>query len=213
VNAGFFANVGQTRRQGAEAGVGARLGPVTGTLTYGWVEATFRTPYQYASTLNSSAVDADGDGVADTVQVRAGDRIPGIPAHSGKVRVDWEVTRRVTLGASAVFASSTYARGDENNQDLNGKVPGYAIVTLDGSWRIVEGLTLLVKVTNLLDARSSNFGILGENAFTGPNRTFGPSAGVAPVVEQFRSVGAPRGAWASLAYHFGGGAHARANVD
>src|SRR5436305_2467219 len=31
--------------------------------------------------------------------------------------------------------------------------------------------------------------------FTGPNRSFGPAAGIDPVVEQFRAIGAPRGVW------------------
>jgi outer membrane receptor protein involved in Fe transport len=206
VNAGFFSNVGQTRRQGLEVGLAGRTAGVAWSLAYGFVDATFRTPFQFASALNSSAVDTNGDGVPDTVEVHAGDHIPGIPSHSAKVRVDWDVLPRVTVGASAVLASATYARGDENNADAGGRVPGWAVVGLAGTWRIVERLVLAVEVTNLLDARASSFGVLGENAFTGPNRSFGPAVGVDPVVEQFRSAGAPRGAWVSLAYRFGGAA-------
>jgi outer membrane receptor protein involved in Fe transport len=204
VNSGFFANVGQTRRQGIEVGLGAKAGDVTGSAAYGYVDATFQTAYQFASATNSAAVDTNADGVPDTVFVEAGNHIPGIPAHNAKLRLDWSVTRSVTLGGGVVLASSTYARGDENNHDANGKVPGYSVVSLDGSWRIAGALTLGVKVTNLLDTRNSNVGVLGENFFTGPSRTFGPAAGVAPAVEQFRSVGAPRGAWVTLSYAVGG---------
>ena len=47
-------------------------------------------------------------------------------------------------------------------------------------------------VANLFDKRYYNFGVLGENVFTGPGNTFGPSLGIEGVPEQFRSVGAPR---------------------
>ncbi len=213
VTAGYFANVGQTRRQGFECGLGAKAGPVSFNLAYGFVDATFQTPYPYASSVNSSAVDADGDGVRDTVQVRAGDHLPGIPAHSGKLRVDWEVAPHMSVGASLALASGTWARGDENNRDANGMVPGYATAGLDASWQFVKGFSLGVKVSNLLDSRYSNFGLLGQNAFTGPSRTFGPSVGVAPAVEQFRSIAAPRGAWVSLSYSLDGKGTAKASDD
>jgi outer membrane receptor protein involved in Fe transport len=204
VNAGYFANVGQTRRQGLEAEVGARTGAVTWRVVYGLVDATFQAPYRFASAVNSAAVDTDGDGVPDTVFVRRGNHIPGIPAHGAKARVAWEVTPRITLGGSATWVSSSWARGDENNQDAGGKVPGYALLGLDGSWRVLEAVTVAVQATNLLDARASSLGVLGTNYFTGPGRTFGPAAGAAPAVEQFRSVGAPRGAWVTLSWAPGG---------
>jgi len=148
-------------------------------------------------------VDTDADGVPDTVQVRRGNHLPGIPAHSAKLRADWDVTARLSFGASVQYTSSTYARGDENNLDANGQVPGYVVVHLDASYTIVKGLRIAVKIDSLLDAKYSNFGVLGQDVFTGPNRTFGPSVGVDPTVEQFRAVGAPRGAFVTLEYRFG----------
>jgi iron complex outermembrane receptor protein len=41
---------------------------------------------------------------------------------------------------------------------------------------------------------------VGENFFTGPNRSFGPSAGMDPQAEQFRGPGAPRGVWLGVRY-------------
>jgi hypothetical protein len=55
----------------------------------------------------------------------------------------------------------------------------------------------------VFDRRYYNFGILGENFFTGPNRTFGPAAGDDPRTEQFRGPGAPRGIWVGARYAFG----------
>jgi iron complex outermembrane recepter protein len=203
LNAGFFANVGETRRRGVELALALRTGDVAWSASYGYLRATFETPFQFASTTNSAAVDTNGDGVGDTVLVRRGDHVPGIPEHTVKLQADWEVVRGLSIAASAQYASSIYARGDENNQDLNGRVPGYAIVQLEASYLIVKGLKLSARVDNLFDAGYSNFAVLGENAFTGPGRTFGPAVGVAPVVEQFRAVGAPRGAWLTLEYRFG----------
>ncbi|HET9598491.1 MAG TPA: TonB-dependent receptor [Anaeromyxobacteraceae bacterium] len=208
IGAGFFANVGDTRRQGLELALGLQTGPVAWNVGYGFLRATFETPYQFASAANSAAVDTNGDGVPDTVFVRAGNRIPGLPEHTVKVQGEWQVIRDLTVGASLVYASGVYARGDENNQDANGKLPGYALVQLDASYVILEGLRLSVKVENLLDTAHYNFGVLGQNAFTGPGRTFGPAVGVDAVPEQFRAVGAPRGVWATLEYRFGGSARA-----
>jgi outer membrane receptor protein involved in Fe transport len=205
VNAGFFANVGETRRRGVELALGLRTGPVSWGASYGLVRATFETPFRFPSTTNSAAVDTDGDGVGDTVFVRRGDRVPGIPEHEVKLQADWEVVRDLSVGASVVYASSTYARGDENNRDANGKVPGYAVVGLEASYALAKGLLLSARVDNLFDAEYSNLGVLGQNAFTGPGRTFGPAAGAPPAAEQFRAVGTPRGAWITLEYRLGQG--------
>lgn len=204
MGAGFFANVGETRREGGELTLSLTTGPVDWRVAYCYTRATFASPYQFASDTNSSAVDTDGDGVRDTVFVKAGARMPGIPAHTLKLQGDWRVIRDLSAGASVVCSSGTYARGDENNQDANGMVPGYAVVELEASYVFLKGLRLSVKIDNLFNARYSDFGILGQNAFTGPGRAFGPSHGIETAPEQFRAVGAPRGAWAILEYRLGG---------
>jgi iron complex outermembrane recepter protein len=203
LNAGFFANVGATRRRGVELAAAMRAGDVGGSISYGFVHATFETPFQFASSINSAAVDTDDDGEGDTVFVRRGDRMAGIPQHTLKLQADWEVLRSLSVGASMVYSSSIYARGDENNEDENGAVPGYAIVQVGAGYTIWKGLRVSVRADNLFDAGYSNFAGLGENSFTGPGRTFGPSEGIDAVVEQFRAVGAPRGVWATLEYRFG----------
>jgi iron complex outermembrane recepter protein len=206
LNSGFFANVGETRRRGVELTLALRTGDFAWRVAYSFVRATFETAFRFPSTTNSAALDTDADGVGDTVFVQRGGRIPGIPEHTLKVRAEWEVVRDFSIGASVVAASSIYARGDENNQDVNGKVPGYAIVEVEASYRIVKWLRVSVRADNLFDSRYSNLAVLGENAFTGRGRTFGPEVGIDPVAEQFRAVGAPRGAWVTVEYQFGAGA-------
>jgi iron complex outermembrane recepter protein len=205
VNSGFFANVGETRRRGAELSLALKTGPVAWSASYGFVHATFQTPFQFASNVNSAAVDTNGDGAGDTVFVRRGDRIPGIPEHALKLQGDWEIVRGLSVGGSIVYASGTFARGDENNKDVNGQAPAYAVVQLEASYAIAGGLALALRVENLFDSQYANFAVLGQNIFTGPGRTFGPAVGLPPAAEQFRAVGAPRGVWLSLDYRFGGG--------
>lgn len=200
VNAGFFQNVGETRRQGIElSGVtsaSTRFGRFGLTTRYAYVDATFRSGFIENSPSNSSA-NGQGD-----IQVKSGDRIPGIPPHNFKARLEYAPIDSFSAGVNVVFNSGVFARGDENNKDVNGAVPGYAIVNLDARYRIIEGLEIFGRADNLFNKRYSNFGVLAENFFTGPDRTFGPAAGTEPIPEQFRGPGVPVGAWIGLRYDF-----------
>jgi len=191
VNAGFFQNVGKTRRQGVELAASTKWGALGMSVRYGYIDATFQSAFAENSPSNSTA-DENG-----TIQVNPGNRIPAIPQHSAKLRLDYDVSSRWSLGANVVYSGSTYARGDENNRDIGGRVPGYTVVNLDTRYNVAKGLELFARVNNLFDKRYSNFGILGENFFNGPNHTFDPDNAA---MEQFRGVGAPRGAWAGVRY-------------
>jgi outer membrane receptor protein involved in Fe transport len=115
-----------------------------------------------------------------------------------KTRVDWAFHERAWIALTLLAASSQYAIGDENNADRHGKVPGYFVVHLDAQYALTQRVTLFAGIDNLLDRRYASFGIIGENVFTGPGRTFGPAAGIAPVPEQFRAPGAPRSVFAGV---------------
>lgn len=206
-NAGFFANVGTTRRQGVELALEARTDPVSLAVRYTFLDATFRSPFLESSQANSSA---DDEGV---IAVAPGDRIPANPRHILKVRADWAVTPKLFVGANVVTSAGAFARGDENNQDVNGAVPGYTLVNLDGRYLVSSSFELYARVNNVLDRRYYNFGVVGENFFTGPGRTFGPAAGFDPEPEQFRGPGAPRGAWLGVRYSFGGRASGSTDTD
>ena len=190
VNAGYFANVGSTRRQGIEATLGAALGEWSIVARYALLDATFQSGFVENSPNNSSA-DPDGN-----IAVQPGDRMPGLPRHTFRVRADW-MRGPFTAAVSVLAASSQYARGDEDNSDSNGPVPGYAIVALEGSWQIARDWQVFAKIDNLFDRAYQNFGILGSNYFRGPGNTFDASL-AGP--EQFRSPGAPFGAWVGIRY-------------
>ena len=197
-NAGYFANVGNTRRQGAELGLDTYVRPVTLSVHYTFLDATFLSSFPESSPSNSSA---DENGV---IRVMPGDRIAANPRHMLKIRADCEVTSRLSVGANLLTSAGSYARGDENNQDANGQIPGYTVLNLDGRFIASKRFEVFARVNNVFDRRYANFAVVGKNFFTGPGRTFGPAAGVDPVNEQFRGPGAPIGAWIGVRYSFGG---------
>lgn len=199
VNAGYFQNVGKTRRQGLELTGGATVGEFSFVARYSYLDATFQSGFDENSPNNSSA-NAEGQ-----IFVQPGNRLPGLPRNTFRLRADW-ASGPFALGATVLAAGSQYARGDENNQDANGQVPGYTVVTLDGTWQIDRLWQLFMRVDNLFDRSYQNFGILGANYFRSPGNTF-DAALAGP--EQFRSPGAPLGAWIGIRYRLDRGAGAR----
>ena len=193
VNAGYFQNVGTTRRQGVELGGNGTLGPLALTLRYSFTDATFRAAFSENSPSNSEA-DANG-----AITVRPGDHMPSIPRHVLKLRAEWQATATWVVAASGQLAGSAYARGDENNADAHGRVPGYALVHVDARVQLGSRWQLFARIDNLLDRRFANFGILADNVFTGPGRSFDAAH---PRAEQFRGYGAPRGGEIGVEYRF-----------
>jgi len=119
------------------------------------------------------------------------------------VRTDWE-HGPLAIGVSVVAASSQYARGNENNADAGGRVPGYALVAVDATWQVAPQWQLFARVDNLFNSTTQNFGILGANYFRGAGGSF-DAALAGP--EPFRSPLPAFGAWIGLQYRLdrGGG--------
>jgi outer membrane receptor protein involved in Fe transport len=200
-SAGYFQNVGQTRRQGLELGLAGAMKPLGWRINYAYVQATFRSPLILNSPSNSSAQPLTCPTCTD-ILVQPGDRMPGIPRHVAKLDLDWAPTARSSVNLNVIAQSSTYPRGDENNLDVNGTVPGFALVNLTGQYKLTDRLEIFAKVDNLLDRLYSTFGTLGANAFHLPGNAFDPNPANWPAA-QFRSVGPGRGAWVGLSYSFG----------
>ena len=190
VNAGYFQNVGRTRRQGLELTGGITFDSFRLTGRYSLLDATYETAFAARSPHNTTA-----NGVGD-IEVHPGNRLPGLPRNVLRVRGDW-TQGAFALGVTVLAAGFQYARGNENNADTVGKVPGYATVVLDGSWQITPALQLFARIDNLFNTTYQNFGILGAHYFRGPGNTF--DAGLAGA-EAFRSPAAPIGAWIGIQY-------------
>lgn len=188
---GYFQNVGNTRRQGFELAGRTQWGPLGVAANYSYVNATYRSTWTESSASNSSA-DDNGN-----ITVHSGDRIPGIPSNTVKMRVDYNPISRWNIGTNLTYRSNIFARGDENNQDVNGSIAGYFLIDLDTTYNVTKQLQVYATVKNLLNKRYANVAILGENFFNGPNHTFN---GADTVNEQFLGIGAPRGVWVGLRY-------------
>jgi len=150
-------------------------------------------PVNYVGATGPLEFDANGD-----IAVGPGDRMPGIAAHTLKATLDYDAGAW-SAGVAARAASLVYARGDENNRDRQGAIPGYGVLDVHARWRVARGLELFALVDNVLDKRYAGQGLLGLNVFNGPDHAFAPDAGVP---EQFRGMGAPRGAWIGLRYRW-----------
>lgn len=196
-NLGYFDNVGDTRREGLEFGLGGKVDKLNFSANYQFLKATFRSPVQFHNEANSSA-DADGNFTA-----RSGDYLPNIPKHSLKLRAAYDFTPDFTIGLNMISSASVYARGDENNKDSNGKVAGYTVFNMDANWQIHSNWSAYLRLINVFDKEYATLGILGTNAFNTADRSFNTD----PTTwqsEQFQSPAAPRAAWIGLRYEFGG---------
>ncbi len=198
ISAGFFRNVGKTRRRGIESGLDLRAGAWTLGAQYSLIDATYRTRLVLNSSANSTAAPLTCASCTD-IAVTAGDRIPGIPRHILKFALSTELDPAWTLGAQASGQSGVFARGDENNRDVNGPVPGFFVFSLEGRYRPAPRWEVALRVDNLFDRTYSNYGQLSRNAFSGPGRSYNSNPATWPA-EQFRSVAAPRGIWLILSF-------------
>lgn len=191
-SAGFFQNTGRTLRQGADFGFSFEGGGFSWKATYSYLRAQYLTPFSVKSPNNSSR-DAN-----DEIAVQPGNRIPGLPQNTLKLFGEWTPEARMSFGVGWALFSRQYARGDENNQDVHGTVPGYGVAQAFARYRIEPQWELSLKIDNLFDRRYQSFGVLGENFFTGPGNSFNPTGTAA---EQFVSPGAPRALWIALRWN------------
>lgn len=199
-SSGYFQNVGTTRRAGLELSLDNKIGKLDLSARYSHISATFRTPLILNSPNNSAARPLQCPACTD-IQVTPGNRIPGIPRHLLKLRADYRFADNLSAGMGLFAAASQYARGDENNLDVNGPVPGYAVVSLDARYNLARNLDLLGTINNIFNRQYQTFGLLGQNVFTAPGHVF-DYTGASFRPEQFRAAAAPRAAWIGIAYRF-----------
>jgi outer membrane receptor protein involved in Fe transport len=169
-NAGYFANVGDTRRQGIDLALGGRQGSLTWRTSYSYVAATFQSSFVVSAASNSTA-DADGN-----IAVRPGDSIPLVPRHTGRLVLDYALGSRWDIGGNLAVASGSYLHGNENNANqagvtASGWIPGYAVVNLQGTWHASARADLFARVVNLFDRQYATAGFLTSSSFN-PNGSF-----------------------------------------
>ena len=156
IGSGFFQNGGDTQRVGFDLEVTGSAGRVGWYASYGLVEATF------ASALSLPGNEEVNDAVTDegTIEVRPGDRLPGIPRHNVKGGLRYELSSVWNVAFETVVASSQVFRGDEGNDQE--PLAGYGIVNVRSSYQVTEAFDLFVLVDNLFDRRYATFGVLAQ---------------------------------------------------
>ena len=180
---GLFANVGKTYRQGVETAFAGSWRAVDWSLSYSYIDATFGDDFMALSPAHDFA-NEDGE-----IQVRDGDRIPGIPEHQLKLGGDYNFDFGFVLGFDLTYNSDQVLRGDESNQ-LD-EIDGYAVVNLRAAYHLNDHFKFFVRVTNLFDEDYENFGLLGED----PSEVVD---GLADNRPRFLGAGAERGVWAGV---------------
>lgn len=207
--AGYFSNFGRTLRQGVELSVQQQMGTLTWGVSYSYLRATFESSACIVAEANSTAETSAACTGDDEIEVKPGDRLPGLPAHTLKLAADLQATPGWNVGAQVRAQSRQYLRGNENNAHQadgvdftgTGRVPGFAVLDLTTRWKLRPGWEVFAKVSNLFDRRYATGGLLGENAFDASGALQAPADWRQ---EQFVAPGAPRAAWVGLRVQFGG---------
>jgi outer membrane receptor protein involved in Fe transport len=201
--AGNFLNVGKTRRQGLDLGVNGELTNFRWNVGYSYIRATYQSPFSIANSVNTRAVDTDGDTVPDSINVSRGDYLPGIPKHQFKLRGEWQALPNWTIGTNVVAFTSQYSFGNENNKHAGegAKIRGYTVVNLDTRYKFANsGWQAFARVNNVFDKEYYSAGMLGESFFTASGDFDSGDSHFQPLY----SPGAPRAGWVGLRYEFGG---------
>jgi outer membrane receptor protein involved in Fe transport len=176
INAGFFDNVGNTRRQGLDVAFGGGIAGLAWKVAYSYVQATFQSSFPVNAASNSTA-DAYGN-----IEVQPGDRMPLVPQHNGRLVLDYQLNEHLDVGANLIAVSGSYLHGNENNANVAGTtdaatgayispdgtgwIPGYIQLNCNGSYRFNEHVEIFARMTNVLNRNYYTAGFLTQNVYT-----------------------------------------------
>ena len=145
LNRAFFQNVGQTLRQGVDAGVQLKTPRWLAYVDYSYTDATYQSGFVESAGSNPQA-DANGN-----ITIQPGDRLPGVPANQVKFGVYYKVTDTWTVGAVGIYQSGQYLFGDPSN--LTPRLPGFLTLNLNTQYQLLPNLQLFGLIENVNDAR------------------------------------------------------------
>jgi outer membrane receptor protein involved in Fe transport len=150
LNRAYFTNVGQTRRQGIDAGIQYKAQRWSAYLAYTYTNATYQSGFVEAAGSNPAA-DANGN-----ITVSPGKQLPGVPVHQGKLGLTYRVTNQWTVGAALIAQSGAYLFGDEAN--LTPRLPGFVTLNLSTSYQLTPRIQVFASVENVTDAKYYTYG-------------------------------------------------------
>lgn len=214
---GYFKNFDRTLRQGIETDVSTRLGRATLGGGYTFLHATFESVEEVNGTGNSANADARKGvrGLESTINIEPGNRMPLIPQHMLKAYADLQLTSKFVVDLGVIGISSSYARGNENNQHQadgtyylgSGTSPGYVVANAGARYQVHPRVQFFVHVNNLFDRRYSTGAQLGATGFTSTGsfvaRPFAAVNDAYPITQStFLAPGAPRAAFGGIRLRF-----------
>ncbi len=150
LNRAFFQNVGQTRRQGVDAGVQLRTPRWLAYVNYSYTDATYRSGFVESAGSNPQG-DADGN-----LTIRPGNRLPGVPANQLKFGAYYKVTDNWTVGATGIYQSGQYLFSDDAN--VTPRLPGFVTLNLNTQYQLTPNVQLFGLVENVNDAKYYTYG-------------------------------------------------------
>ena len=214
---GYFRNFGETRRKGLELGAHSQIGRITVGAGYTLLAATYESDETVNGESNSSNAEAEAGeaGLERSIAIVPGDRIPLVPRHMFKAYADIPLGSKLSVDVDLQAASSSLARGNENNLHEPdgtyylgpGSVPGYAVVNLGAGYQLTRWVQFVAQVTNLFDRKYYSAGQLGPFGFTDTGsfiaRPLPPIDGEFPVRHAtFYAPGAPVRMWFGTRFKF-----------
>ena len=174
---GFFQNVDATRRQGIEFLLRGQWGWGRWFANYTLTDATFEDDIELFTFANEERL----------ARVKAGDRLPLVPAHRVNGGVEVSLFSNWWLSMDTAYVDGQYLRGDETNEHK--PLDAYFVANAQLAYK-TERFDIFVRFENLFDTEYESYGALFENTLdeTGVERFLGP--------------GAPFGAWGGIRLKF-----------
>lgn len=210
--AGYYKNIGRTKRQGLDLGLAGNVDKFKWNASYSYVRATYDSDVTFSNVSNSSS-DLDPDSNTEGHYVaKKGSYMPSIPKHQLKLRGQYSVTPDWTIGTNIIGYADQYVWGNENNRHRansaacdsgdvcamgKGKISGYFVVNLDTQYNIGNGWRAFAKATNIFDRDYYISGRLAETMFNSAGQFTGEESRMLGLLP-----GAPRAAWVGLRYEF-----------
>ena len=179
---GYYANGGNSRRQGVDLSTLYTDDRWRFGLDYSLLDATYESYITRSSPFNP---DASPMG---TINIKPGDRLPSAPRDRIKLNVDYKITPVWSLGITGTYASSQYLRGDEAN--LTAPIGGYAVLGLRITYAMNDHLELYGTVDNALNRKFNTFGV-----YTTESGLPMPPGTTAEAITRSYGPGAPIGGW------------------
>jgi outer membrane cobalamin receptor len=182
---GYYANAGDSRRQGIDLSTLYTDNRWRVGVDYSLLYATFPSYITLSSLFNPDA------SAAGTIQVQPGDTLPAQPRNRVKLNVDYKMTPNWSVGATGTYTSSQYLRGDEAN--LTAPLGGYALLAVRTSYVVNDHVELYGSVDDALDRKYSTLGI-----YTTESGLPMPAGTTALAITPSYGPGAPIGGWVGV---------------